>query len=186
MASKRWHLEPGYLFRRSQQIAVAIFAEECDQFGLTCLQYSALARIRENSGIDVTRLSEIMEFDRSTLGGVIERLEIKGYIRRSGAADDKRIKLLEVTKQGQAILNEIEPSLARVNRRVLNCLNADEQKTLAKLLTRLIAENAGAGRSLSAKPEQSRDVVIPLRGNARVKRRGGEAPRKPVRYARSV
>ena len=89
----KWQSEPGYLFRRMQQIAVALFTEECQEFGLTCLQYSALARIRERPGIDVTRLSEIMHFDRSTLGGVIERLEAKNYIQRSGVEKDKRIKI---------------------------------------------------------------------------------------------
>ena len=180
MASNRWQVEPGYLFRRSQQIAVAIFSEECDRFGLTCLQYSALARIRENPRIDVTRLSEIIEFDRSTLGGVIERLEIKGYIRRLSTTDDKRIKLLEITKPGQAILNEIEPHVARVNRRILSCFNAEEQRTLSKLLTRMITQNAEAGHTLFAKAEQSHDVVVPLR------RRSQDGHRKQIRYAKSV
>ncbi len=180
MALNRWQSEPGYLFRRSQQIAVAIFAEECEPFGLTCLQYSALARIRDNPGIDVTRLSEIMEFDRSTLGGVIERLEIKGYIRRSGTTEDKRIKLLEVTRQGQTILTQIEPNLARVNRRILSCFNAEEQKLLSKLLTRLILQNADVGRALQTKAEHAQSIVIPLRRNARIKRRGVDGHRKQM------
>src|ERR1700722_20277307 len=33
---------PGYLFRRMQQIAVAIFIEECKAFDLTPVQYAAL------------------------------------------------------------------------------------------------------------------------------------------------
>jgi DNA-binding MarR family transcriptional regulator len=152
-----------------QQIAVAIFAEECHEFGLTCLQYSTLARIRERPGIDVTRLSEIMEFDRSTLGGVVERLEMKGYIRRSGTTNDKRIKLLEVTRQGQAILDQIEPCLGRINRRLLGCLNADEQKILSRLMTRLVMENAHAGGASASKSEQNK-VVVPLRGSSRSRR----------------
>jgi DNA-binding MarR family transcriptional regulator len=182
MTLNRWQQEPGYLFRRSQQIAVAIFSEECGQFGLTCLQYSALSRIRENPGIDVTRLSDIMGFDRSTLGGVIERLEIKGYIRRSGTADDKRVKLLEITKQGQAILGEIEPCLSRVNRRIFGCFSTDEQKLLSKLLTRMILQNAEVGKSPPPKAEQN--VVIALGGSARTKRRGVDGHRRL--YAKSV
>lgn len=185
MAANHWQLEPGYLFRRSQQIAVAIYSEECDRFGLTCLQYSALARIGENPGIDVTRLSEIMEFDRSTLGGVMERLEMKGYVRRSGATSDKRIKLLEITKQAQAVLEEIEPYLARVNRRLLSCFSAEEQRTLSKLLTRMITQHADVGRSISAKGGNHGEVV-PLPRNARSGRRSSEGNRKQTRYARSI
>ena len=48
---------PGYLFRRMQQIAVAIFVEECRAFDLTPVQYAALVSIHTHPGIDATRLS---------------------------------------------------------------------------------------------------------------------------------
>jgi MarR family transcriptional regulator, lower aerobic nicotinate degradation pathway regulator len=152
-----------------QQISVALFAEECQEFGLTCLQYSALARIRERPGIDVTRLSEIMHFDRSTLGGVIERLEAKNYIQRSGTEKDKRIKILEVTKLGKSLLAQIEPHLARVNRRVMGSLSVEEQKGLTKLLSRLIDANADVVQFATMKSALSSPagVVVPLKRKAR-------------------
>ena len=64
---------PGYLFRRMQQIAVSIFVEECKAYGLTPVQFAALVAIRNHPGIDATRLSAVIAFDRSTLGSVIER-----------------------------------------------------------------------------------------------------------------
>ena len=57
---------PGYLFRRMQQIAVAIFVEECRAFDLTPVQYAALIAIHTHPGIDATRLSAVIAFDRST------------------------------------------------------------------------------------------------------------------------
>src|SRR5512142_3211320 len=89
---------PGYLFRRMQQIAVAIFVEECKTFELTPVQYAALIAIHTHPGIDATRLSAVIAFDRSTLGNVIERLETKKLIERKPAPDDKRIKLLHITR----------------------------------------------------------------------------------------
>ena len=76
------YTKPGYLFRRMQQIAVSIFVEECREFDLTPVQYAALIAIRTHPGIDATRLSLVIAFDRSTLGSVIERLEAKGLIAR--------------------------------------------------------------------------------------------------------
>src|SRR5690242_19332875 len=63
---------PGYLFRRMQQFAVSIFMEECKAFDLTPVQYAALIAIHTHPGIDATRLSAVIAFDRSTLGSVIE------------------------------------------------------------------------------------------------------------------
>ena len=88
------YTKPGYLFRRMQQIAVAIFVEECRAYDLTPVQYAALVAIRTHPGIDATRLSAVIAFDRSTLGNVIERLEAKKYIERKPSPDDKRVKLL--------------------------------------------------------------------------------------------
>src|SRR5438445_13598774 len=92
---------PGYLFRRMQQIAVAIFAEECKAYDLTPVQYAALVAIRTHPGIDATRLSAVTAFDRSTLGNVIERLESKALVKRQPTREDKRIKLLTLTKAGE-------------------------------------------------------------------------------------
>ena len=80
---------PGYLFRRMQQIAVSIFMEECKAFDLTPVQYAALIAIHTHPGIDATRLSAVIAFDRSTLGSVIERLQAKDYIERKPAPEDK-------------------------------------------------------------------------------------------------
>ena len=91
---------PGYLFRRMQQIAVAIFVEECKDFDLTPVQYAAMIALRTHPGIDATRLSAVIAFDRSTLGSVIERLEAKSYIERKPAVEDKRVKLLYITRAG--------------------------------------------------------------------------------------
>jgi MarR family transcriptional regulator, lower aerobic nicotinate degradation pathway regulator len=178
MALENLQSGPGYLFRRMQQIAVAIFSEECAQFDLTCLQYSALVRIRKRPGIDVTRLSEIMEFDRSTLGGVMERLEMKGYVRRRATPEDKRIKLLEVTKQGRTLLDEIQPYVERTQRRILDGLSSDDQKALLRLLSRLVELNADIGRTAPNRSEQEKpQVIVALRRdsggatNARVRSR---------------
>ena len=89
--------QPGHLIRRAQQIAVAIFVEECAAFDLTPVQYAAMVAIQENEGIDATRLSAQIAFDRSTLGNVLERLEARGLVERYSSPDDKRVKLLKLT-----------------------------------------------------------------------------------------
>src|ERR1700730_17951613 len=85
---------PGYLFRRMQQIAVAIFVEESKAHDLTPVQFAALVAIHTHPGIDATRLLAVIAFDRSTLGDVIERLQAKNYIERKPSRGDKRVKLI--------------------------------------------------------------------------------------------
>ncbi len=137
---------PGYLFRRMQQIAVSIFVEECKAFDLTPVQYAALIAIHTHPGIDATRLSAVIAFDRSTLGSVIERLQAKDYIERRPAPEDKRIKLLYLTKPGAAILREIIPAVERAQARMLEPLKPADRKALMGLLVQLVDLNNEASR----------------------------------------
>ena len=137
---------PGYLFRRMQQIAVALFMEECRAYDLTPVQYAALVAIATHPGIDATRLSAVIAFDRSTLGNVIERLEAKQLIERKPAAEDKRVKLLHLTGIGAALLRDIMPSVDRAQARMLQPLKPADRKTLLSLLAQLVDLNNEASR----------------------------------------
>ena len=140
------YTKPGYLFRRMQQIAVAIFMEECREFDLTPVQYAALVAIQTHPGSDATRLSAVIAFDRSTLGSVIERLQAKGLIERAASAADKRVKLLTITKAGAALLRDIVPSVERAQVRMLQPLKATDRKALMALLSQLVDLNNEASR----------------------------------------
>jgi DNA-binding MarR family transcriptional regulator len=137
---------PGYLFRRMQQIAVSIFMEECKAFDLTPVQYAALIAIHTHPGIDATRLSAVIAFDRSTLGSVIERLQAKDFVERRPALEDKRIKLLYLTKSGAAILRDIVPAVERAQTRMLEPLKPADRKALMGLLVQLVDLNNDASR----------------------------------------
>ena len=137
---------PGYLFRRMQQIAVSIFVEECRAFDLTPVQYASLIAIHTHPGIDATRLSAVIAFDRSTLGSVIERLESKALIERKPSPEDKRVKLLHLTKPGGVVLRDIMASVERAQARMLQPLKPVDRKTLMALLTQLVDLNNEASR----------------------------------------
>lgn len=137
---------PGYLFRRMQQIAVALFVEECNAFDLTPVQYAALIAIHTHPGIDATRLSAVIAFDRSTLGSVIERLEAKKLVDRKPSNEDKRVKLLYLTKAGAAMLRDIMPSVEKAQARMLQPLKPADRKVLLALLTQLVDLNNEASR----------------------------------------
>jgi DNA-binding MarR family transcriptional regulator len=153
------YTKPGYLFRRMQQIAVSIFMEECKAFDLTPVQYAALVAIHTHPGIDATRLSAVIAFDRSTLGSVIERLEAKEFIRRKSGSEDKRVKLLYLTKTGATRLGDIMESVDRAQARMLQPLKAADRKTLLALLTQLVDLNNEASRV----PLRAEDAVVHLK-----------------------
>ena len=82
MKLKESYAQPGYLVRRVHQIATAAFMTETRDTDLTPVQFAALLAIRENPGIDATRVSDLISIDRTTIGHVVTLLERKKLITR--------------------------------------------------------------------------------------------------------
>jgi DNA-binding MarR family transcriptional regulator len=137
-------LLPGHLIRRLHQVSTAYFAEECGG-ELTAVQYAALVAIGSHPGIDATRLSEIIYFDRSTIGDVLDRIESKGWVRRGYTSSDRRIKRLELSSLGQEVLQHVEPGIRRIQDRLLAPLTAGEAKTLVRLLGKMADDGEDDG-----------------------------------------
>ncbi len=138
--------KPGHLIRRAQQIAVAIFMEECAVFDITPVQYATLVAVRDNPDADATRLSALVAYDRSTLGLVIARLEKKGFLARKARKADKRTKRLILTRSGDALLRRIEPVVQRSQDRILAPLDAQARAQLMALLGQLVEMNNESSR----------------------------------------
>jgi DNA-binding MarR family transcriptional regulator len=128
--------QPGYLIRRLQQIAVAIFLDETQGHGVTPVQYAALYAAQRQPGLDQRSLAATIGFDTSTIGGVIDRLEKRGLIERQASPTDRRVRLLHVTATGAALLAELIPAMLAAQQRMLAPLpEADRAPFLAMLRT---------------------------------------------------
>jgi len=143
---------PGHLIRRTQQIALGLFQEECGSFDLTSVQYAALHVIEQFPGIDATSISGLIAFDRPTIGGVIDRLEAKGWVERKPAPDDRRIKLVTLTPAGAKLLKRAEGPVARVQERLVAPLSPAERKTFVQLLAKLVDLNNESSRAPRREP----------------------------------
>ena len=125
---------------------MALFHEECAG-NLTPVQFAALSVIARHDGIDQITLAGLAALNRSTAGDVIDRLESAGLVLRSDKAGDRRINLLSVTAAGRKRLQELEDSVARVQRRLLEPLDADERRLFVRLLGKIATENNEMSRA---------------------------------------
>lgn len=141
---------PGHLIRRLNQVAVSLFHDACARAGhdLTPVQYAALKAVQKYPGIDQAALAGAIAYDRTTLGGVVARLEEKGFIDRVGAPEDRRIRRLHPTAAGEALIAEIDPLVAGIQQAMLTGLDDDERA----VFLRLLAKAAEAGNELSRAP----------------------------------
>jgi len=140
---------PGHYIRRLQQIAVAIFLQETQAHGLTPVQYAALHRIGLSPGIDQRTLAALIGLDTSTVAGVVDRLEARGLMDRTTSPEDRRVRLLNVSQPGRALLEAVGPDVWRAQRRILSPLGEVEQREFMRMLRVLVTANNDASRAPS-------------------------------------
>ncbi|MEG0149690.1 MAG: MarR family transcriptional regulator [Comamonas sp.] len=146
---------PGYHIRRLQQIAVAVFMEEVEAFGVTPVQYAAMSAVLRQPGVDQRTLARNIGFDTSTIGSVIDRLEVRGLMLRNPSPTDRRVRQLTLTDEGRELLQQAEPAVLRAQRRMLEPLPDNKRAQFMELIALLIHENDEFARAPSAVAERS-------------------------------
>lgn len=130
---------PGHLIRRLHQVAVALFGESTAGFGITPVQYATMAAAARFPSIDQRSLADLVAFDASTIGDVIRRLERRGLLKRTPGITDRRVKHVELTRDGYALLEEIDPLIVQAQQALLAPLSSGEAAILMYLLRKLAA-----------------------------------------------
>lgn len=129
---------PGHGMRRLQQIAVAIFMQEAGEAGVTPVQYAVLHTLGERPGVDQRTLAESVSLDTSTIGNVLDRLEARGWVTRSLSPHDRRVRLLNLTGEGQAQLSDAMPRMLKAQERILEPLTGEERQQFLGLMRRVV------------------------------------------------
>ncbi len=130
----------GHLIRRLNQQSTQVFQARTRAAGLemTSVQFAALDAIAESPGIDQARLAATISFDRATIGGVIERLEGKGLVRREINDQDRRARVLQLTPEGQQLLKDSRPVVEALQTDILAALSPAERSAFCRLASKAL------------------------------------------------
>lgn len=102
-------------FRRIFKAIHQYSEEVLKEFGVTGPQLWLLKTLREEGGTSVGDLSEKMYLHISTVSGIIDRLEAKGYVVRKREAPDRRVVTVHLTSAGKRIVDRApEPSQGKL------------------------------------------------------------------------
>lgn len=126
----------GHLIRRLHQQSTQVFVQRTQAAGydLTPVQFAALDAIHANPSTDQARVAEAIAYDRATIGGVIERLEQKGWIQRVVSERDRRARELSLTAEGKRVLKNLLPIVRDLQDDILQPLSDADRARLLKLL----------------------------------------------------
>jgi DNA-binding MarR family transcriptional regulator len=130
----------GHLIRRLHQQSTQVFAQKTQASGhdLTPVQFAALDAIHSHPGTDQARVAEMIALDRATIGGVIDRLEQKGWVHRVVNERDRRARELSLTVEGEQVWTDLLPIVRDLQHEILQPLSKLDRASFLKLARRAV------------------------------------------------
>ena len=133
---------PGHLIRRLNQISTTIFHQrmQAQGYDLTPVQFAAMLTLRANPDIEQAQIAALIAYDRATIGGVIDRLEQKGYISRIISKRDRRARECRLTRKGKQVIEQVIPVVESLQAEILSGLNAEEYQQFIALAHKAVVQ----------------------------------------------
>jgi DNA-binding MarR family transcriptional regulator len=105
--------------------------------GLTMQQFNILRILRGNNGpLSTLQIRERMLDKMSDTSRIVDRLIIKGFVKKSVCKTDKRLVDVFITDKGKKILTKLDKAEDAMDN-IIDSISVAEAKTLNKILDKL-------------------------------------------------
>jgi DNA-binding MarR family transcriptional regulator len=112
--------------------------ENFRRHGLTPAGFNVLMILEGSEGpLCPHEIGERRLVTKGTVTGVIDSLVKVGFVVRQPHPCDRRMQLIAMTEAGREALRDLLPEHRRIEEEFLGCLDDNERRTLAALLSRL-------------------------------------------------
>lgn len=121
------------------QMSKAAMDARVSQYDVTPAQTHVLLYLQKNGGqVPQHQLADYLRVKPSTVGGVLDRMEEKGLVRRSVNGDDARRRILTLTEKGAEQQALFQRSFLDAEEAMVRGFSQEERETLLRLLNRVI------------------------------------------------
>lgn len=128
-----------YNLRRASRVVTQVFDSYFDELGIKSTQYTVLAALAyESDGRPtVTHLAEALVLEQSSLSRNLAVLERQGLIRLAAGEEDKRERIVMLTRAGRAVLARGYPAWKAAQAAIGEALDPKELENQLRSLRRL-------------------------------------------------
>lgn len=108
---------------------------------LTMMQVSVLLVLNaaDAQQLSMKALERHFGVAQSTVAGIVSRLEQKGFVEARVDADDRRVKLVHITRAGESCCTEAAGHMDEAEEALLHGFSPQERALLNRLLTRIVS-----------------------------------------------
>ena len=112
-------------------------------FGVNVTEWRIMSLLAIESGIPASRICQVIGFDKGPVSRTLSTMQKRGLVAIRADPNDGRTHSIALTAKGRATHDRVIVAALDRQRRLLSCLNHDEQEALIDLLRRL-HNNLGA------------------------------------------
>ena len=129
----------GYLIHDVSRMRQTLVDQHMKPEGITRSQWWVLANLSRQGGDGIisSELAKLLDVGKVTLGGLIDRLEIAGYVYRRPDKQDRRVKHIFISEAGYVLIERMRVIVADLNRKMTRGLDEQEVETTELNLIRL-------------------------------------------------
>jgi DNA-binding MarR family transcriptional regulator len=104
-----------------------------------------LLRLADEDGLTQAQLSRRQRVEAPTMCRMVDRLARDGLVERTSDPLDRRATRVSLTAEGRAVVARSARVLEEIDERTFGGLDADERRTLAELLGRVVERVSPGG-----------------------------------------
>ncbi|OHU85351.1 MULTISPECIES: MarR family winged helix-turn-helix transcriptional regulator [Pseudoalteromonas] len=128
---------PYRLVKLANKVSAAFSEVYFEQAGLTVPQWRVIAHLAQQKQCSAKRLCDLAEIDKSTMSRAVKQLTDKQLIELCADPNDKRAKLLSLTKGGEALYAQLSPKALEWEEGLLSELSDDEKQVLRHVMDKI-------------------------------------------------
>ena len=139
MPREEYPFRIGFLVHDVSRLRRTVVDKALKPMGVTRSQWWVLANLSRHDGAGMvqTELARAMDVGKVTLGGLIDRLESSGLVRRQADPQDRRAKRVVMTPKGTKVLAEIQEVARGVNGRIMSGIARSDVSRAETVLHRM-------------------------------------------------
>ena len=129
-----WELRLGFLVHDVSRLRRSAFDRCLKSMNVTRSQWWVLAYLSRADGMTQSQLAEELDLGKVAIGGLIDRLEKSGFVRRDADAVDRRVNRVFLEPMSQALITKLRKINHRFNQQIFAGLSVSTLDTTAKTL----------------------------------------------------
>lgn len=141
-------VDAGKLLHRAAQRLHAATEEQAQKHGIGMRDYIVLSALHLTPSLTQVELTKTLGLDKTTLMTLLDRLEGAGLVMRRTDPNDRRARIPQITKTGNALRIRVSRSFERVEGAVLDGVSPEQVALLRQLLFTNIGDTADRGSCL--------------------------------------